>query len=222
MTNQSQHKSVIIVIFILISLLVTMISLDGLHIARATTNNNENDLGNQISGIVDDFIGKVRNKITSSSSCVDIGIPSKGTETQNYNGNNSSYRISGIGSGSGSNIVSSSSSSTTSSSALGSMVLGESDEDHSNNIVSILGGSDDQTGDSVICGGPGNDILVGSSGNNIIYGGTGYDKLFGGPRNDILIGGPGADYFDCRTGNDTIRDYHPSEGDTKANDCENY
>jgi Ca2+-binding RTX toxin-like protein len=211
MTNQSQYKSVIIVIFILISLLVTMISLDGLHIARATTNNNENDLGNQISGIVDDFIGKVRNRITSSSSCVDIGIPSTGTETQNYNGNNSSYRISGIGS-----------SSTTSSSALGSMVLGESDEDHSNNIVSILGGSDDQTDDSVICGGPGNDILVGSSGNNIIYGGTGYDKLFGGPRNDILIGGPGADYFDCGTGNDTIRDYHPSEGDTKANDCENY
>jgi Ca2+-binding RTX toxin-like protein len=102
------------------------------------------------------------------------------------------------------------------------MALSESGDDHSNNIVSILGGSDDQTDDSVICGGPGNDILVGSSGNNIIYGGAGYDKLFGGPKNDILIGGPGADYFDCGPGNDTIRDYHPSEGDIKTNDCENY
>jgi Ca2+-binding RTX toxin-like protein len=102
------------------------------------------------------------------------------------------------------------------------MALSESGEDHSNNIVSILGGSDDQTDDSIICGSPGNDILVGSSDNNIIYGGAGYDKLFGGPKNDILIGGPGADYFDCGPGNDTIRDYHPSEGDTKTNDCENY
>ena len=102
------------------------------------------------------------------------------------------------------------------------MAFSGSDEDHSNNIVSILGGSDDHTDDNVICGGPGNDILVGSSGNNIIYGGAGYDKLFGGPENDILIGGPGADYFDCGLGNDTIRDYHPSEGDTKTNDCENY
>jgi Ca2+-binding RTX toxin-like protein len=223
MTKKCQHKSVIIVIFILISLLVTMISLGVLHIAEATTNNSENNLGNQISSIVDNFIGKVKNRITSSSSCFDIGIPSTGTETQNFNGNNSSYRISGIGSGSGNKIVSSSiSRSSSTSSALGSMALSESGEDHSNNIVSILGGSDDQTDDSIICGSPGNDILVGSSDNNIIYGGAGYDKLFGGPKNDILIGGPGADYFDCGPGNDTIRDYHPSEGDTKTNDCENY
>jgi Ca2+-binding RTX toxin-like protein len=201
-----------------------MISLDGLHISKATTNNKENNLGNQISSIVDDFIGKVRNRIisSSSSSCFDIGIPSTSTEIQSFIGNNGSYRISGIGSGSSNKIVSSSISSSSSSRALGSMALSESGDDHSNNIVSILGGSDDQTDDYVICGGPGNDILVGSSGNNIIYGGAGYDKLFGGPKNDILIGGPGADYFDCGPGNDTIRDYHPSEGDVKTNDCENY
>jgi Ca2+-binding RTX toxin-like protein len=201
-----------------------MISSDGLHISKATTNNKENNLGNQISSNIDDFIGKVRNRIisSSSSSCFDIGIPSTGTEIQSFNGNSSSYRISGIGSGSSNKIVSSSISSSSSSRALGSMALSESGDDHSNNIVSILGGSDDQTDDSVICGGPGNDILVGSSGNNIIYGGAGYDKLFGGPMNDILIGGLGADYFDCGPGNDTIRDYHPSEGDIKTNDCENY
>ena len=218
MPNPSRPRSAILVISTLILLLVTMISLSGLHIASVIANNNENNLGNQINGIVNDFIGKIRHRITTSSSCSDIGIFSTITnQSQNDNGNSSSYIISGSGSGSGNSIVSSSSSA-----AVGSMAFSGSDEDHSNNIVSILGGSDDHTDDNVICGGPGNDILVGSSGNNIIYGGAGYDKLFGGPENDILIGGPGADYFDCGLGNDTIRDYHPSEGDTKTNDCENY
>jgi Ca2+-binding RTX toxin-like protein len=219
MPNPSRPKSAILVIFTLILLLVIMMSLSGLHITSVIANNNNgNNVGNQINGIVNDFIGKIRHRITTSSSCSDIGIFSTITDqSQNDNGNSSSYIISGIGSGSGNSIVSSSSSA-----AVGSMPFSDSGEDRSNNIVSILGGSDDHTDDNVICGGPGNDILVGRSGNNIIYGGTGYDKLFGGSGNDILIGGPGADYFDCGLGNDTIRDYHPSEGDTKTNDCENY
>src|SRR5215831_7131536 len=200
MPNTSQPKNAIIIIFTLILLLVTVLGFYGLHAANVTANNSKNYPGNQISGIVNDFMGKVRQRITSSSSCNDIGIPSAVTQTQSNNGNSSSsYRISEIGNDSGNNIVSSSSGS---SGALESMTFRNSGEDYNNNIVSILGGSDDHTDDNVICGGPGNDILVGRPGNNIIYGGTGYDKLFGGPGNDILIGGPGADYFDCDLGND--------------------
>ncbi len=94
-------------------------------------------------------------------------------------------------------------------------------DDDSNNILSILGGSDIQS-DRTLCGGSNDDVLIGSPGNDIIYGGAGSDKLFGGPGNDILIGGQGADYFDCGPGNDTIRDFHAAEGDIKTNDCENY
>ena len=35
-----------------------------------------------------------------------------------------------------------------------------------------------------------------------------------------LVGGVGRDYFDCGPGKDTIRDFNPSEGDTKTTDCE--
>jgi len=90
-----------------------------------------------------------------------------------------------------------------------------------NNIISVLGGSDNQS-DRALCGGLNNDILDGSPGNDILYGGVGNDILFGSPGNDILIGGPDADYFDCGPGDDTIRDFHPFEGDTKTDDCENY
>jgi Ca2+-binding RTX toxin-like protein len=90
-----------------------------------------------------------------------------------------------------------------------------------NNIISVLGGSDNQS-DRALCGGLNNDILDGSPGNDILYGGAGNDILFGSPGNDILIGGPDADYFDCGPGDDIIRDFHPFEGDTKTDDCENY
>jgi Ca2+-binding RTX toxin-like protein len=90
-----------------------------------------------------------------------------------------------------------------------------------NSIISVLGGSDNQP-DRTLCGGLNNDILVGSLGNDVLFGGAGSDKLFGGPGNDILIGGPGADYFDCGPGDDTIRDFHPFDGDIKTDDCENY
>ena len=217
MPNPSRPRNAILVIFTLILLIVIMMDLYGLHTTSVIANNNENSLGNQTNGTINDFIGKVRYRITTSS-CNDIGISSTVTDlSQNNNGNSSRYIISGIGSDSANSIVPSSSSN-----AVGRMASSASEEDHSNNIVSILGGSDDHTNDNVICGGLGNDILVGRSGNNIIYGDAGYDRLFGGPGNDILIGGPGADYFDCGLGNDTIRDYHPSEGDTKTNDCENY
>jgi Ca2+-binding RTX toxin-like protein len=217
MPNPSRSRNAILGIFTLILLIVIMMNLYGLHMTGVIASNNENSLGNQINGTVDDFIGKVRYRITTSS-CNNIGISSTVTDqSQNDNGNSSRYIISGIGSGYVNSVVPSSSSN-----AVGGMASSGSGEDHSNNIVSILGGSDDHTNDNVICGGPGNDILVGRSGNNIIYGDAGYDRLFGGPGNDILIGGPGADYFDCGLGNDTVRDYHPSEGDTKTNDCENY
>jgi len=217
MPNLSRSRNAILGIFTLILLIVIMMNLYGLHMAGVIASNTENSLGNQINGTVDDFIGKVRYRITTSS-CSNIGISSTVTDqSQNDNGNSSRYIISGIGSGYVNSVVPSSSSN-----AVGGMASSGSGEDLSNNIVSILGGSDDHTNDNVICGGPGNDILVGRSGNNIIYGDAGYDRLFGGPGNDILIGGPGADYFDCGLGNDTIRDYHPSEGDTKTNDCENY
>ena len=217
MPKPSRPRNAILGIFTLILLIVIMMNLYGLHMTDVIASNNKNSLGNQINGTIDDFIGKVRYSITTSS-CNDIGISSTITDqSQNDNGNSSRYIISGIGSDSANSIVPSSNSN-----ALGSMASSGSGMDHSNNIVSILGGSDDHTNDNIICGGPGNDILVGRSSNNIIYGDAGYDRLFGGSGNDILIGGPGADYFDCGLGNDTIRDYHPSEGDTKTNDCENY
>jgi Ca2+-binding RTX toxin-like protein len=217
MPKPSRPRNAILGIFTLILLIVIMMNLYGLHMTDVIASNNKNRLGNQINGTIDDFIGKVRYRITTSS-CNNIGIPSTVTDqSQNDNGNSSRFIISRIGSDSANSIVPSSSSN-----AVGSMASSGSGEDHSNNIVSILGGSDDHTNDNVICGGPGNDILVGRSGNNIIYSDAGYDRLFGGPGNDILIGGPGADYFDCGLGNDTVRDYHPSEGDTKTSDCENY
>jgi hypothetical protein len=37
-----------------------------------------------------------------------------------------------------------------------------------------------------------------------------------------MNGGPGADHFDCGSGEDTIQDFNPGEGDTKENNCENF
>jgi hypothetical protein len=36
----------------------------------------------------------------------------------------------------------------------------------------------------------------------------------------VLIGGKGSDYFDCGNGYDTIIDFEPENGDTKAENCE--
>lgn len=217
MLSRSLPKRAILVILTLILLIITGTNLYRLHAVNGIANKNENNLRNQINGIVNNFIENVRHRTTTSSSCNDIdSFTSIGTG-QNENDNGSSYITSSISSGSSKSLVSSGGSGV-----VGNMVSNGPGDDHSNNIVSVLGGSDDHMNDNVICGGPGNDILVGELGNNIIYGGAGYDKLLGGPENDILIGGPGADYFDCGLGNDTIRDYHPSEGDTKTDDCENY
>jgi Ca2+-binding RTX toxin-like protein len=99
--------------------------------------------------------------------------------------------------------------------------IGTGNNEDSDSIISVLGGSDSQP-DRTLCGGPNNDVLFGSPGNDIIYGGAGSDKLFGGPGNDILIRGQNADYFNCGPGTDTIRDFHATEEDTKTHDCENY
>jgi len=66
----------------------------------------------------------------------------------------------------------------------------------------------------------GNDILFGYAGNDQLFGGLGDDHLFAHTGNDTLTGGPGLDnfYFGDGTnnwfGNDTIKDFSLSEGDT--------
>jgi RTX calcium-binding nonapeptide repeat (4 copies) len=118
------------------------------------------------------------------------------------------------GSGDQSSRITSQSSSTTSGSS--SMMSSSSSSGNGQTIVSSSNGE----GKSIICGGPGIDILSGGSGDDIIYGGKGNDKLFGNGGDDVLVGGVGRDYFDCGPGKDTIRDFNPSEGDTKTTDCE--
>lgn len=84
----------------------------------------------------------------------------------------------------------------------------------------IDGGADNDT----IYGGAGNDTLYGGSGADLIYNGAGSDSvygeagndwLWGGAGNDLLNGGLGADWFSFApgTGNDTIADFAPEEGD---------
>lgn len=90
-----------------------------------------------------------------------------------------------------------------------------------NNVMSIIGGNDNPSGNSLVkdkvtvingvchsekIGGNGDDILI-SSGN----------------CDDQLTGGPGADQFICGPGNDTVRDYNPEEGDVilDKDNCEN-
>uniref|UniRef100_UPI001C44CF50 tandem-95 repeat protein n=1 Tax=Pseudomonas sp. RW407 TaxID=2202894 RepID=UPI001C44CF50 len=71
-------------------------------------------------------------------------------------------------------------------------------------------------GNSTLNGGSGNDTLYGGLGNDTLDGGTGNDLLIGGKGNDTLTGGTGADTFLWRagdTGNDTITDFKPGDGD---------
>ena len=46
--------------------------------------------------------------------------------------------------------------------------------------------------------------------------------VIGGEGDDLLTGGEGANRFICGGGEDTITDYDEAEGDTKADDCENF
>ncbi len=46
--------------------------------------------------------------------------------------------------------------------------------------------------------------------------------VIGGEDNDMLTGGEGPNRFVCGGGEDTILDYDEAEGDTKAEDCENF
>jgi len=75
-------------------------------------------------------------------------------------------------------------------------------------------------GNDKLFGGSGNDVLQGGFGSDFLYGGPGNNELYSGPGDDILIGGKGSDYFDCGEGYDTIIDFEPQNGDTKAENCE--
>ncbi|MGH9953345.1 MAG: calcium-binding protein [Nitrososphaeraceae archaeon] len=84
-------------------------------------------------------------------------------------------------------------------------------------------GNDEITGadgNDKLFGGDGRDVLQGGFGSDFLYGGPGNDELYSGPGDDKLVGGKGADYFDCGDGYDTIIDFEPLKGDTKAENCE--
>jgi Ca2+-binding RTX toxin-like protein len=84
-------------------------------------------------------------------------------------------------------------------------------------------GNDEITGadgNDKLFGGSGRDVLQGGFGSDFLYGGPGNDELYSGPGDDVLIGGKSSDYFDCGDGYDTIIDFEPQSGDTKAENCE--
>lgn len=84
-------------------------------------------------------------------------------------------------------------------------------------------GNDEITGadgNDKLFGGSGKDVLQGGFGSDFLYGSPGNDELYSGPGDDVLIGGKGSDYFDCGDGYDTIIDFEPQNGDTKAENCE--
>ena len=84
-------------------------------------------------------------------------------------------------------------------------------------------GNDEITGadgNDRLFGGDGKDVLQGGFGSDFLYGGPGNDELYSGPGDDVLIGGKSANYFDCSDGYDTIIDFEPLKGDTKAENCE--
>ena len=72
------------------------------------------------------------------------------------------------------------------------------------------------TGDDTLDGFDGTDTLDGGDGNDVLWGRAGNDILVAGAGNDLLTGGAGADRFRFGTGsgNDTITDYSPVDGDT--------
>ena len=80
-----------------------------------------------------------------------------------------------------------------------------------------LGGDDDlfyggDANDSVQ-GGSGDDTLIGRGGADVLIGGAGDDRLEGRSGRSRLTGGSGADFFILSSGNHTITDFNPAEGD---------
>lgn len=78
------------------------------------------------------------------------------------------------------------------------------------------------SGNDCIDGKGGNDKIAGLQGNDKLNGGDGKDLLSGGDGNDEMTGGSGADSFQCGAVNDRITDFKASEGDKRANDCEQF
>lgn len=84
----------------------------------------------------------------------------------------------------------------------------------------IDGGDNNDTiyagaGNDTLYGGSGDDVLFNGAGSDYVYGEGGNDWLWGGAGNDVLNGGTGADWFSFEygTGNDTVSDFAPEEGD---------
>ena len=90
-----------------------------------------------------------------------------------------------------------------------------------NKVMSMIGGNDSSSGNSMI-----KDKVTVTNGvcHSEKVGGNGEDILISsGDCDDQLTGGPGADKFTCGPGNDTVRDYNPEEGDVilDKDNCEN-
>ena len=80
-----------------------------------------------------------------------------------------------------------------------------------------LGGDDDlfyggDANDSVQ-GGSGDDTMIGRGGTDVLIGGAGDDRLEGRSGRSRLTGGSGSDLFILSSGNHTITDFNPAEGD---------
>ena len=78
--------------------------------------------------------------------------------------------------------------------------VGDEKDNITNDVESIIGGSDDDLlggrdfGDDNLAGGPGNDVLLGFGGNDDLFGDAGIDGLGCGPgEDDFANGGPNND-----------------------------
>jgi Ca2+-binding RTX toxin-like protein len=88
----------------------------------------------------------------------------------------------------------------------------ESIDLYDGDVLSALGGDDavglaDLGGDTVSCGGEGNDTFfagVDATGVTWVDGGSGHDTVHGGAGDDLLTGGPGVDTIGGGVGADTI------------------
>jgi hypothetical protein len=108
-------------------------------------------------------------------------------------------------------------------------------------LIDSKGGNDDNTGDTVIGDGSGNDIIASEEGDDTNIGdtevgeGSGDDIIVSGGGNDFnngdggteveddqSTGNGGRDIFVCGDGEgDTVTDYNEEEGDIATPDCEN-
>jgi hypothetical protein len=71
------------------------------------------------------------------------------------------------------------------------------------------------SGTDILLGQNGDDVLNGSGANDLLCGGRGNDTLNGDAGDDTMSGGQGADRFSGGTGIDTVKDFTPTQGDTK-------